>query len=129
MEFRIEVEPKRVVKATVSGAVGYYDRTRIRNEIARACTANGVRHVLVDHSESVIKMTTAEHYSYGASFCSTNFPDRMWFGIILQEEVMANTLALFSIAVAQNRGIRMDVFANHQNANFALHARLNAAHC
>jgi len=125
----IVVDTNRSVRATVSGIIDYRERTLIRTDVAATCRTNSINHVLVDYCESEIKMTTAEHYSYGASFSDAGFPDETWLGVILEDEVMRSTLALFSIAVAQYRGMQIEVFPNDRTADMALNAKLLASRC
>jgi len=129
MGSRIDVEADRIVHATVTGSIDHDERVQIRSDVAEVCRKNDILHVVIDHRSSDIEMSTIEHYSFGESFDAAGFPDDTWIGVILHDQVMASTMALFSIAVAQSRGVQVSVFADERTANFAANARLDAPSC
>ncbi len=92
-----------IIIAEISGEIDLEDRLNIRAQIADACGKHPAPKIIVDHRQSDLQMSVADHFDFGSSFGESGIPAEAKIVVLLPDDPTIRNDLTFSLTVVQNR--------------------------
>jgi hypothetical protein len=118
MSYELNLIDEEIIYLRFSGESDSSEHEQSRDEAAKICREKGLARVLVDMSAQTAFMAseTMDLYKFGESFVKGSFPRQACIAVVADPTVPVGRDVNFVITVARNRGFRVQLFQDQEEA-------------